>query len=263
MGDGEKLIDFEAWCDVSARMTRRDAAGRAAVLKEKGLDPELWTRSEEHYNRMIVEDVESGRHDRREAYGRRCADELARRKAPAPPAAPVVNRAPAHLVSTAPTRMAEIVRQVLPFGDKPSLDPTPQRSPLTPAMGSGSTAPVLDADLVARVKQSFPFGKPAGAPPSSSPAQAPPSSGAPPARTPEKAAAAPKFPLQTYASLCAELALHPANRAAILSRYGIGSDAEHRAIDEEWRAPLLEPEQRQKWQEYYNTYSEWLRKQAR
>ncbi|HMV32699.1 MAG TPA: hypothetical protein PKA50_11310 [Gemmatimonadales bacterium] len=86
---------------------------------------------------------------------------------------------------------------------------------------------------------------------------------APPARTPEKAAAAPKFPLQTYASLCAELALHPANRAAILSRYGIGSDAEHRAIDEEWRAPLLEPEQRQKWQEYYNTYSEWLRKQAR
>ena len=164
----------------------------------------------------------------------------------------------------------------LPFGDKPTLDPTPREPSGLPHPGSGSTLP-LGMDLMAQVRQALPFAKSAGAtppsstpaqlspapPPPSTPGQAPSSGPAPPASLAPIASPS-RMTLQTYASLCAELAYYPANRGAILARYGITDDAEHRSIEREWQSRLADPESRSKWQQLYTTYSDWLRnKQAR
>jgi hypothetical protein len=292
MSDGAPLLDFEAWSDLAARMVKRDEAGRAAVLAQEGIDPAAWARCDEHYNRVIVDDVVNDRRGRREAYGRKCSEELARRRAeaanvtpapgvseapepPAPPSLPAassdepapiteVSRAapePPPVIAPRPVEIgkATAVFQApmlarpsdpLPFGGKPTLDPVSSKPSGLPHPGSGSTLP-LGLDLMAHARKALPFAGLPGVPSPATPAA--PAEQAPPSR----------LSLQSYASLCAELAAYPANRAAILARYGIADEAAYRALDHEWQARIADPEVRSRWQQSYATYADWLRQQAR
>jgi hypothetical protein len=90
-------LDFDGWADLSARLLRLDREARADLLDERDLPVEEWDRVDEHWSGVLADEVIAGDMERAREYGRRCAEELARRTAaattaggppPAPPAAP-------------------------------------------------------------------------------------------------------------------------------------------------------------------------------
>lgn len=167
---------------------------------------------------------------------------------PSPPPLPPVVPAPPALVGTAPLALPEGVRDqlaALPF--VPPRAPTgrePARTMKVPVMtrGLGGTLPVGD-DSIARAVATLPF---AG----------------------EAATAAvvlvPRLSLETYASLCAELAVTPDRAAEIRVKYQVPSEASQRALDEAWRGWLAEqPRERAAFEATVTAYAAWLRLQRR
>jgi hypothetical protein len=72
------------------------------------------------------------------------------------------------------------------------------------------------------------------------------------------------MPLETYASLCAELAVSPAPTAEILRKYNIADDAARAALEGHWQARLdANPDTKDEWQRLFMTYRDWLAQQGR
>jgi hypothetical protein len=70
---------------------------------------------------------------------------------------------------------------------------------------------------------------------------------------------APQLSLEAHASLCAKLALSPADAEQIFARYGLASPERRRAVDEAWKERLRrEPKLYEEWQRLYSMfYARW------
>lgn len=269
-------LDFDVWCEFSARLLQRDDEARLDILIEAEIDPLDWTRSEAHWSVEIVRDVSAGRMDRPRRYGARCASELLKRKERSEAVTPEPARqvaavaadtgvAPiaaggAALAVAQPLSAALAVPSPLAFTAPPALAPPVI---VRPPSHLAATSEAFEIPSHLRTAAAaLPFA--AGAPSrefvadASAPRQAPSHSPALGATMPlnanilaqvqaslpfaRKAGAEPKgqesrrLTLQAYASLCAELALTPEKSAAILAKYQIADAAMRRAVDDEWHA---------------------------
>ena len=275
-------VGFEAWVELSARLLKLGQDDRIDVLDERRIDVDDWMRCERHYCIALADEVAAGRMERATVYGRACAAELERRRrgpaqsleappgspgdsppkreAVAPVIAPVIEvatfqketSAPAPATASLPVSPAatldvadlpSFLKQLdgnLPFAG--SISPAfsaPSAAPTTPAPGAGETMGV-GVDLMAQVRATLPFAT----------------------RTPGPAF--PRLPLQSYASLCAELTVYPERTAEILGKYGIKDDEARLALDTDWRARLANhADTRQTWQGLRAQYEGWLRQQAK
>lgn len=275
-------MDFEAWAALSARMLKADAETRFDVLEECGVSPDEWSESDMRYLALLAEDVEAGRLDRAQVYGRLCAAEMERRlqrsqkdeserpRVPPSDAVPMLADAPAIGVAEA------VPSYLLSLPAAPAEGA--QKSPLA------GTAMALELpSFVRQAAGRLPFGTTpspeflaaASAPKptesSSLGATAPlgddmfaavratlPFVGASgPARKPA-------LSLEAYASLCAQLAVSPGSSAEILPRYGVHTDEMKRAVDAEWQARMSShPATRAEWQRLCAVYESWLRNGGR
>jgi hypothetical protein len=153
---------------------------------------------------------------------------------PAPP--PLVKPAKKATTTTAFAAPPAPPGADLPFGHTPSLtfaEPRPQPArPLDPSLGG-----TVPGGMMSPFAAATPF---------------------------EKAKPAlPQLALQTYASLCAELSVHPERTAEIRQRYGIADDAALRTLHDEWRARFAAaPAQQQEWSGLYAQYVAWLKQQG-
>lgn len=173
---------------------------------------------------------------------------------------PAVPLSPKDLASTSAVfAMPSALRAgALPFSSTaaPSITakPAEPNAPRPPQTGvdpvlQGATMP-LGNNLSAIVKAVLPF--------AGSPGPKPPSSAGPTPPT------FPRLPLQTYASLCAELAVFPAKSAEILKRYNIADDAARAAVDKDWQTRLdAHPATKAEWQQLFTAYRDWLSQQQK
>jgi hypothetical protein len=290
-GEAGPVLPFDAWAALSARLMNLAEHERLDVLDEHEVDPGDWTACDEHHGRELAGEVAQGRMDRAEVYARMCVAEMDRRRkqdegaAPEPPepdaaapapepgtkigapleaplvetpsflqpngAAPPVPRVagpPAELATTAPAfELPSAFRTgALPFrkAAAPSPPATPaEPRPPRPSEAPGSTMPLdatmpLGTDLM---RAALPF------------EQAGP-----------KPQAFPRMPLQTYAALCAELAVFPNTTAAVLAKYAVAGDAARAALDQDWHKRFDEhPETREEWERLAAEHRARLEKQAR
>ncbi len=98
---GKPPLDFETWADLSSFFLGAEPDERRDVLEERGVPFADWAKSDAYYLRSLAADAEAGRTARMNAYARKCAEVVARRKTlpeprpmeeaaeaePAPPAA--------------------------------------------------------------------------------------------------------------------------------------------------------------------------------
>ena len=69
------------------------------------------------------------------------------------------------------------------------------------------------------------------------------------------------MPLETYASLCAELAVAPERTAETLAKYKVESEPARRALDEDWaRRAAQYPDTRAELERLVSSYTAWLRR---
>lgn len=279
---GALPLDFEAWAELSARLLQLEQAARLDVLDERGIDVADWTRWDEHHCLALAADIAAGRMDRAKNYGQRCAAELERRRrepAPAPESTDAKGLEPQAEHHAEPTTAAPPLIEAASFQKAPPVMPTPQKAPpflagtmavadfpsflkqavralpfagnSTPASMASASVPQgrapapgetigLGIDLMALVRPSLPFAQP--------------SSGA----------TFPRLPIESYASLCAELTVFPARATEILKKYGIKDDQARAALDEDWRARLAQhADTRETWQKLCAQYEAYLRQQPR
>jgi hypothetical protein len=127
----------------------------------------------------------------------------------------------------------------LPFKGK--VEPPPPQAPVHRNEDplNATAAAVVDAALLAQLRQGLPF-----------------AGGAAPA-APD--APIPQLTLEQYASLCAECEAFPDRTADALARYQIHNDATRRALDTHWRDTFARaPDSKQRWTELQQQYKAWL-----
>ena len=275
-GDLGIALDFDVWCDLSARLLQRDDNARLDILIEAEIDPLDWARSDAYWSVELVRDVGAERMDRPRRYGTRCARELLTRKAHPEIAAPEPVPLPApttdimKVADGEPTGAAFAVapaRSDSPTAARPSalLVPLVQPPPSVARPPSHLAATAESFQIPSHLRTpaaALPFNK--GALSSefvasaSAPRQAPPESPALGETMPlganllaqiqsslpfaKKVGAEPKgqesrrLTIQAYASLCVELRVMPEKTATTLAKYQIVDTAMQRAVDDEWKA---------------------------
>ena len=286
-GAGDEIpLDFEAWAELSARMVGRTLDEQLDMLEELDVASADWTLSDQHYVSALAAEIADGRMERTERYARKCMAELERRKQapqqaepdvmepPAAPAAagtaappldvatfqviaqlpgpgagplPPVVSAPESITGTAAGFVLPAALRVaqgrLPFAPAANVAPAPQppsaaRTVQLPSHAGSGTLP-LGADPMAEARATLPFGK----------------------ATPGDAVRFPRMPLETYASLCAELAVAPERTAETLAKYKVESEPARRALDEDWaRRAAQYPDTRAELERLVSSYTAWLRR---
>jgi hypothetical protein len=289
-GGGPPELSFDDWATLSARLLKRTDRERTEILRERGLDAQAWKKVDDRFTRILADDIAEGDGELGTRYGAAFVAELEGRKAeakvpPAPPPAPEppavepegspapplqeaipsylraesldggaparpVARPPAHFAATLEhpsfAALAAARAEPMPFGDQPSPEfvaslQAPRRS--SAANAFSGTLP-LESDLRAQVKEALPFGK--------STAEA------------SQAAVTPQLTLESYASLCAELAVHPERAPEILPRYHLPDAVTRQAVDAAWqRRFAAHPDTQQRWSELCASYRAWLLRSPR
>jgi hypothetical protein len=291
-------ISFDRWVALAASLLDLDLAARIDLLEKRGVDPDEWMESDEHHSLALAAEIAAGRMDRAEQYGLACAAEVTRRKngaasepvgdepraeaqtaqrAEAPAEGPAIaeatpsflkaepgaaDRLPAEkrpsLASTvAALELPSFVRQTagaLPFSDKAAPVLPAQSAAAVLAPPSGQTI-AADIDLVALAQTALPF------PAKQEPARASLTETSRAAVVP-KHASFPRLPMQTYASLCAELGVFPDRAGEILLKYGVRDAEARRALDEDWQARFAaHPDTRATFANQCAEYRAWLLQQ--
>jgi len=291
--DGAELpLSFEAWAELSGRLAKLSADERFDLLDERDVANKDWERCDRHYALALADEIGEGRMERARVYAAICAAQIAGRGSAAdmpsvitPPAeasdakaesSPEASLAPETAVPTflqdrgvsavairlmespreslaataaafeLPTALRSKAADALPFradaGPSLAVGAAAPKPPPARAVAVGSGTIGIGEDLAAQ-HATLPFPTGAGRP-------------AP--------VAYPRMPLQTHASLCAELAVFPEKAAEILRKYNVSSDAAHAALEHEWRTRLdAHPDTKVTWDQAFSTYSEWLRRQPR
>jgi hypothetical protein len=291
-GAGDEIpLDFEAWAELSARMLGRTLDERFDMLEELGVRSADWMRSDEHYTSALAADLVEGRMERAERYAGKCVAEVERRKRapqqaepeaadrpgepralaaadigaastppdlatfqvvaqlPGPGARPLppVVSAPESIKGTAagfvlPAALREAQGR-LPFAPAPNVAPAPQPPSAAgtvqlPSTAGSGTLP-LGADPMAEARATLPFTTAASG----------------------DAVRFPRMPLETYAALCAELAVAPEQAAETLAKFKVESEAVRRALDEDWGQRLARyPDTRVELERLVSVYKASLRR---
>jgi len=180
------------------------------------------------------------------------------------------------MADSLPTFAKQAPAKPLPFGDVPSATfVASMDAPKPPASASAGSTIGLGVDLMSQMQAALPFaGKEASTAPlgearPGTTAAIDPAILAKAATLPFPAAkpTGPKYarlPLQTYASLCTELALYPERAAETLTKYGVHDEEAHRALEQDWQARFAaHPDTREEWAQACKTYREWLLRQPK
>jgi hypothetical protein len=173
---------------------------------------------------------------------------------PTPVALPLpTTRTPSPLAGTmAAMELPSFVKaatNALPFGDTPTPDFLASIDAERPGPSNAAGATIgVGVDLLAQVQHTLPFAK----------------ADADGAKPGAQAARFPRLPLETYASLCAELSVFPERTPGILQKYGVKDEAARQALGKDWDARLsANADTREEWQRLCDTYAEYLRKGGR
>lgn len=70
-----------------------------------------------------------------------------------------------------------------------------------------------------------------------------------------------EWSIDEYASICAELSVHPERRVEILARYHVDGDVAWRRLRTEWERELENPDVREVWQARYAALRRWVLRQ--
>lgn len=257
---GEAPLGFEAWAALSIRFIGAGAEGQPEALAARRMTGEDWARIDDDYLRMLSADLRAGRTDRPALYAAAFQEELARRAAeaeargePGEAAAPmpVYVRAPDRLTGTgAAVDLPAATREAMgrmPFRPAPPGPPAPgqgvhgiaRTQPVAVAPSTlGETMPLGGTALQAAVAAALPFIGSKGA-----------------------ASVVPftALTVEQYVSLRVDLALRPGEARETLRRYGVPTEASHRALDAHWRQQRAErPEVRAALEAAMETYLAWL-----
>jgi hypothetical protein len=185
-------------------------------------------------------------------------------------------------VDNLPSFIKQGASKPLPFGDTPSAEfvaaATAPKPPPSTAVGGTIGA---DDDLASQVRAALPFAKHDGGGPQPTAAALGETRAVDAAVVAQAAAALPfpaqaagvakpstpsfpRLPLQTYASLCVDLALFPGRAADVLKKYGVKDEEARRALDQDWHARFAaHPDTRTEWAQACATYRDWLLRQPR
>jgi hypothetical protein len=272
-------MSFEQWAALSARLLKRKEGEREEILGRHGIEPEDWTRIDDHFKRALGDDISEGDGELGVRYGAVCVAELERRRtepvAPPPPpaeklpaatelaaeAVPPTTAIPSYLREPG-ARVAAPAIATLPLpaeGPSHSLTSTlaalPRPPDGAPALPFG---PEPSAEFVASLAA------PAAAPSprvgsETRPVAADLVAQAARATLPfgRMAAAPPKaptmrLPLEAYAEVCVELTLYPDRAMEVMRRHHIPDEQALRAIDADWKGRLsAHADTHQRWQELY------------
>jgi hypothetical protein len=247
---------FDAWVDLSVRLLGATDDAKLPALAALGLSRSAWEAIDDAYLRLLSDDLRAGREERPRLYKARCDQEIAARGGVAPPAPalaaptalPAYAPAPAALRGTAEAvDLPAIVRAQmgkLPF--KPAAEAEAPagagkkgiaKTMQTPVMpGLKGTLP-LGSDAIQRAVAAVPF---AGSAPSAS-------------------VPFPRLKVRQYVSLRVDLANGPQQRAEILRRYGVPSEASFQALEAHWREQVAaRPELRAELHAAVEAYTSWL-----
>jgi hypothetical protein len=270
-------MSFEQWAEVSAKLLKRKGGEREEILGRHGIEPEDWTRIDDHFKRALGEDISEGDGQLGVRYGAVCVAELERRRAelvapppaeeppaaaePAPEAAaPPVTVIPSYLRGPGAGVAAPIIATLPlpPEGPSHSLVSTlaalPRPPDGAPALPFG---PEPSAEFVASLAA------PAAAPSPRVGGETLPVAAnlaqAARATLPfgKTGAAAPKpatmrLTLEDYAAVCVELTLYPDRAVKVMRAYHIPDEQTLRAIDADWKQRLsAHTDTHQRWQELY------------
>ena len=287
-GAGDEIpLDFEAWAELSARMLGRTLDEQLDMLKELDVRSADWTRSDQHYAGALAADLAEGRMERAERYAGKCVAELERRKRAPQQAEPEPAQPPAEPRASPPPDLATFQKVEQTPGTLPGAGPLP----LAAQAQENVTGTVAGFVLPAALREAqgrLPFVPaqdvaPAPQPPSAAGTVQLPSAagsgtlplGANPmaearatlpfaTAAPGDAVRFPRMPLESYAALCAELAVAPERTAETLAKYKVESEAVRRALDEDWGQRLARyPDTRVELERLVSVYKASLRRQPR
>ena len=286
---GEVPLSFDQWADLSARLLKRSERERGEILDHHGIEPEDWTRIDDHFNKALGDDINEGdgegcrvavrRRLRRRAGPPQGAEQDAPPVVPPEPPPAVAEPAPGGIVAPLQEAVPSYLRWpgeglVQPVAAALRLSGEDPQTILASTMAALPRAPEGAATL--------PFG---GAPSVEFMASlAAPARGAPPpaggttlpvgidlmaeAKTAlpfEKPPAAPakrvtmRLTLEDYAAVCVELALYPDRSQEVMKRHHLPDEATMRAIDADWQRRLAaHPDTHQRWSELYAAYRDRL-----
>ncbi|NUQ73338.1 MAG: hypothetical protein HUU21_07270 [Polyangiaceae bacterium] len=231
-------IAFEQWAEIAAEMLYRSSAERLEILRRRSIAPETWAPADAHWSNALAEEIAAGDLERAKIYAKRCADQTKQKSGSPKPADALANlrgtslaldipRGPA--LPFAPGAPPEIALQNAQKHAAAVQPPPPPKS----APSFGSTAAHPDMQKIAR--QVMPFGDTS------------------PGSEPEL-----DFTVERFASLCAELDMHPERAPEVLKRYGLGPDQKAR-LDALWRTKFsAEPATYAVFQEAKAVYAKWL-----
>jgi hypothetical protein len=275
---GGVTMSFEQWAELSARLLKRKAGEREKILERHSIEPEDWTRIDDHFKRALGDDISEGDGELGVRYGAVCVAELARRRAEASaPAAPPVEEPPAAAepapevavapVPATPSYLRGPAEYAAPVISSLPASPTGPGNPLASTLAAlprppdGGPALPFDAapsaDFVASLSAPAPAASPrVGG--ETLPVAADLARAATATLPFGKSVAASLKPatmrltIEDYAAVCVELALYPDRALDVMRRYHVPDEQTLRAIDADWKSRLsAHPDTHQRWQELY------------
>jgi len=234
---------FEAWAQVAARLRHRPREERLTILDELGLTESYWRDVNEAWAKSLNDDIAAGRMERPYRYAQICKRELARRDDPSPSAkrdfredlTPLGH--PQVPLSRQPETQPNLV-----IGSDDEL-PTLDTSPRT-AVAESNDAGLLRPDDFRR--ELVPIERPLAMP---SPDQIDTAAGgegvADLVEAARQANSAALWPLEKWASLCADLDRSPDEADQLWSAVGVTNPRARPHIRTHWKRKLArEPETR-------------------
>lgn len=232
------MLTLEQYAVAQAHLLHFDKTAAQKVRKSLGV-ADVWGESQEHWLSILHDSMLS--EDKTEA--RLFAGELASTQSELTDKQPALEQitpileapiAAGDYVAVDATRLETpaIEDEPLPFGDEPSPEY---------ASRLGAAANVETEAVAAGATEGFDTGSP---------------------ETME--ALRSRFTLAQYASLSAEMASRPQQHMAILEKYNLANDKELMTLMSAWASYFGQyPDERDRWQQAVNTYSEYLKTESR
>lgn len=229
--EGKAPVAWERFLEIAPSVAAVDPSARPEALAACGVDACAWSRAEAYWLLTLALDLQQGRTDRVEAYGRAAATGFSSNRASAAVTRSGHVAAPGRVPETGilpetTADAASVVRTpALPFGRSASPDYAARLSAQAPALSSGARSPsparpdatVLDKGPARSVALPFAASKPPGK--------------------------LPELSVEQHARLSAELAIGGgAARDDVLRRYGIDSADSLTRLGLEWQSRMTADE---------------------
>ncbi len=241
----DPTLSLARYAEIRALLRHEGDDAKERVLSRLKLSPEQWAAIDAHWSKAIETDMANERGELVMAFAERFSETQARLKqgnaelpepeAPTPMKNPPVVGAPKELSMTSGVDFQRMFSTILPFDPnaKPESLPLPPVQKAPPALTG--TADLNIHDIVSSI---LPFDKD------------------------KQADSTLELTLEQYASLSAELAIHPENKAEVRARYFVSSDEALSRLDTLWKHRFAgDPSLASRWRQLYDEYHRWLNQQ--